>query len=217
MTSEHLLEAMGLLDDELIQEAEGYSRPRARTGRRQWLAWAASFAVVILLGYGVSRLGTAGGGSAAPEGYSGAAAGGNAAASGVEDGASNSGAEALPGQAGGNGITSDYDCSGAGEPDASVGIQGLPEDQEPSSEADWRAAIMVDGTVYWSTGVPVPGEVDESAIRTVTSYTDARPEEDGQTNFDRSLTTRYAMTDLGLVVLMDGEWILFEPVPPGER
>lgn len=82
---------------------------------------------------------------------------------------------------------------------------------------DYCPAIMVDGVVYWSTDTPVPGEVDESAIRTVTSYTDGQPEEDGQTNFDRGLTTQYAMTDMGLVVLIDREWILFDPVPPWEK
>ena len=76
---------------------------------------------------------------------------------------------------------------------------------------------MVDGVVCWSTDTPVPGEVDESAVRTVTSYTDGVPEEDGQTNFDRDLTTRYAVTGQGVVVLMDGEWVLFDPVPPWEK
>ena len=109
------------------------------------------------------------------------------------------------------------------------GMQGGGDRPEPSSPdaaapqepgmavEDYCPAIMVDGVVYWSTDTPVPGEVEESAVRTVTSYTDGVPGEDGQTNFDRGLTTQYAMTDMGLVVLIDREWILFDPVPPWEK
>ena len=59
MTGEHLLNAMGLLDDDLIQEAEEYRR--SRRGGGPWLGLAASFAVVLVLGYGAVRLGTVGG------------------------------------------------------------------------------------------------------------------------------------------------------------
>ena len=76
---------------------------------------------------------------------------------------------------------------------------------------------MVDGVLYWSTGTPVPGEVEESAIRTVTGYTSSLPEMDGQTNFSHDLSAQYAVTNMGLVVLVDQEWILFDPVPPWEK
>ena len=46
MTANHLLDAMGLLDDELIQEAEEYKRGKGKN-YGTWLAWAASFAVVL--------------------------------------------------------------------------------------------------------------------------------------------------------------------------
>lgn len=72
---------------------------------------------------------------------------------------------------------------------------------------------MVDGVLYYSTGTPIPGEVDESAIRTVTAYINTLPQMDGQTNFSEDLSAQYALTDMGLVVRMEHEWILFEPDP----
>lgn len=71
MSPDHLLDAVGLLDDELIREAEEYSRPKARRGSGYWLGWAASFAVVVVLGYGLTHLGM-GGGGATPENSGGA-------------------------------------------------------------------------------------------------------------------------------------------------
>lgn len=60
MTAEYLLEAMGLIDDDLIQDAEVRPTPRpARSWRQQWGALAACLAVVIALGYGVAHLPTA--------------------------------------------------------------------------------------------------------------------------------------------------------------
>ena len=55
MNREHLLEAMGLLDDDLIQEAEEYRQPRRNY--QPWIRLAACLAVVLALGYGVTRLG----------------------------------------------------------------------------------------------------------------------------------------------------------------
>lgn len=52
MTSEHLLEAMGLLDDSLILQAE--LRPVRRSGRwGQWLGVCACLALVIFIGRGM--------------------------------------------------------------------------------------------------------------------------------------------------------------------
>jgi len=201
MNAEYLLDALGLLDDDLIREAETCTVRRQRPRYRTWMAWAACLAVVIALGYGAAHIrmgsGSDSGGNAAPSAESSA---GFAAAGG-----SSSGGEAAP-------PNSQEQSSGTAVPEP-----GDPGSNEGSSAGDWQAAIMVDGVVYWSTDTPVSVEVDESAIRAVTSYTDTQPEEDGQTNFDRSLTTQYAMTDDGLLVRMNGEWILFDPVPPWER
>lgn len=203
MNAEYLLDAVGLVDDDLLREAEEYRRPRR--DYRPWVSLAACLAVVLTLGYALTHLGMGGG---APGNQM---SGGTASAPAGSCG----GAEALPPE-----LTEGPDGSsmqGGGDwPEPNSPDAAAP--QEPGTVGgDYCAAIMVDGVVYWSTDTPVPGEVEESAIRTVTSYTDGVPGEDGQTNFDRGLTTQYAMTDMGLVVLIDREWILFDPVPPWEK
>ena len=59
MTPERLLDAIGLLDDDLIQEAEQAPASRKRRGGQsgRWFALAASLALVLGLGYGAVRLG----------------------------------------------------------------------------------------------------------------------------------------------------------------
>ena len=57
MTAEHLMNAMGLLDDDLIQEAEQIVRSRRRIRAGRWLGLAASLALVIVLGYGAAHTG----------------------------------------------------------------------------------------------------------------------------------------------------------------
>lgn len=52
MTREHLLEAMGLLDDDLIREAEEPVR-RKKWNRNAWISLAACLALVLTIGYGV--------------------------------------------------------------------------------------------------------------------------------------------------------------------
>ena len=69
--------------------------------------------------------------------------------------------------------------------------------------------IMVDGTLYYGSVSRYEGAVDETAVKTVTSYTDAVPKKDGECNFDRSLKTKYILTEQGLVVLWNGERRLF--------
>lgn len=67
MTAEHLLEAIGLLDDDLIQEADMIPR-RKPVNWRSWTSLAACAALVITLGYGAVYIGGdqgANGGSAA--------------------------------------------------------------------------------------------------------------------------------------------------------
>ncbi len=93
---------------------------------------------------------------------------------------------------------------------------GCGAEETSSSAGDYPAMLMVDGVLYQSTSEPVPVEMDESVIKTVSSYTDTEPTEDGQTNFDRSCTTEYGMTSDGLMVLIDLEWIRFAPVERAE-
>lgn len=200
MNAGDILDAIGLLDDSLIQEAEEYSRPRKQAGYRPWISLAACLAVVIALGYGAVRLTYLGGGN---------------------------GSGAAPGQAG----CASNESQGGSAPPPGSGIDNTPsEDQAPDSaepalpeEVDQsvnggghRPAIMVDGILYWSTGVPAAETVDEGGVRTATSYINTVPEMDGQTNFSQDLSARYAMTSQGLAVWMDGEWILFEPAAPEE-
>lgn len=56
MTREHLLEAMGLLDDDLIKEAEEPAG-RKKWNRQSWIALAACLAIVLTIGYGVVQNG----------------------------------------------------------------------------------------------------------------------------------------------------------------
>jgi len=99
----------------------------------------------------------------------------------------------------------------AAGPSASAG-GSKPQDGNPS---EVPRAIRVDGTVYWSTGAPVPLEPEPDEVRTSDAYTDGAPEEDGQNNFSRE-PVQYVKTDMGLVVLIDREWVLFTPFPPEE-
>ena len=81
MNAEHLLDAVGLLDDDLIREAEEYQPPRRDYST--WTGLAASFAVILTLGYALTHLNLGMGGGAAPENQvSGGAAGAPAGSSG---------------------------------------------------------------------------------------------------------------------------------------
>ena len=200
MNAGDILDAIGLLDDSLIQEAEEYSRPRKQAGYRPWISLAACLAVVIALGYGAVRLTYLGGGNG-----SGAAPGQAGCASNKSQGGS-----APPQGAGIDNAPSEDQVPDVAEP-------ALPEETDQSvNGGEHRPAIMVDGILYWSTGVPAAETVDEGDVRTVTSYINTVPEMDGQTNFSQDLSARYAMTSQGLAVWMDGEWILFEPAAPEE-
>lgn len=200
MNAGDILDAIGLLDDSLIQEAEEYSRPRKQAGYRPWISLAACLAVVIALGYGAVRLTYLGGSNG-----SGAAPGQAGCASNESQGGS-----APPQGAGSDNAPSEDQAPDAAEP-------ALPEETDQSvNGGEHRPAIMVDGILYWSTGVPAAETVDEGDVRTVTSYINTVPEMDGQTNFSQDLSARYAMTSQGLAVWMDGEWILFEPAAPEE-
>ena len=174
MNAEHLLDAIGLLDDDLIREAEVY-QPSRRDYKR-WISLAACLAVVLTLGYAVTHLEFGmGGGSAAPSDPS-----------------------------GGNGVSTPAASTPAG------GTDGSETEGPGQLSGDPAPAIMVGGVLYRSTGEPVPGEPDPAVIRTAASYTEGTPEEDGQSNIAPSI--QYAETELGVVVLVEEEWILFEPV-----
>lgn len=75
--------------------------------------------------------------------------------------------------------------------------------------ADYPAAIMVDGAVYYKSVTAMPAEVDESAIIGYTEFfTDKFPEKDGETNFNREIGMPYARVEDGIAVLHDSEWYL---------
>lgn len=79
------------------------------------------------------------------------------------------------------------------------------------TEGDYPAAIMVNDTIYYSTGEQLSGEVNESVvIRNITSYTDEMLAKNGEANFNRDLDSEYTFTDEGLAVCIDNEWILFK-------
>lgn len=89
----------------------------------------------------------------------------------------------------------------------------IDELREYPAAIDYPSAIMVNGTLYYSTDEALPVEIDESAIRYTTSYAeDGVPRSDGEANFDRDTGTPYAVIDSGtVVVLIDNEWIAFRP------
>ena len=103
MNTEHLLDAIGLLDDDLVREAEEYKSLRKGPGYWRWGSLAACCALVLALGYGALWLGT-GGDYKKGLYWDGVSGGGNTAASapasndtqcGAEDGSSG-GAESMP-------------------------------------------------------------------------------------------------------------------------
>ncbi len=214
MTANHLLDAMGLLDDELIQQAEEYTRGKGKNYGK-WMAWAASFAVVLVLGYGLTHLNIGMGGGAANGGAPGASQGASSAPSASSGGGEmndaagegdQSAIEALPNEKPDDVIAPAGDASF----DGAVDIFGMEPGQVP--------AIMVDGTLYWdasTTSVIRPEE--EAGVRFSTSYTDGEPFEDGQTNFHPE-GVRYMVLENGTVAVNwngSNEWhILSSERPP---
>lgn len=76
MNAEFLLQAMGLLDDDLVEEAlqPAAPRPSLLTQTRRWVSMAACLAVLLTAGYLITHLGMGGGSS----GSASASAGGSA-------------------------------------------------------------------------------------------------------------------------------------------
>ena len=74
---------------------------------------------------------------------------------------------------------------------------------------DYPAAIMVNGAVYQMACQTVENVDDTAILGHTTSYTDAWPEKDGETNFSRTLDLPYARCEGGIAVYCDGAWQLF--------
>ena len=215
MNAEHLMDAIGLLDDELIREAEEYRRSKPKRNYGTWLGWAASFAVVLVLGYGVTHLGKGGGAN-----MSGGAAENRPASS----------APATPAASAPAAEPSEPDYSGDDPCDGSTGsaldstgpaIPGgdctfHPEVELFEMEEGQRPAIMVDGVLYWYTSATAVVRPDGLEIRESTSSIDGVPEEDGQVNFPKE-GVRYVLLEEGKVGLNwngSDEWMVFAPDPP---
>lgn len=218
MNAEYLLDAVGLLDDDLLREAEEYSRPRR--DYRPWLSLAACLAVVLTLGYALTHLGMGGG---AP---------GNQMSGGA--------ASAPAGSYGGDGVPplEEYRPPASAEgPDSSMqgggdwaepGSPDAAAPQEPGANGggsvtgDWLPAIRVDGVVYyWDTKEYIHLEPEEDNIRYTTSFINSwEPEEDGQANF-LPIGLPYVVLDDGTVAVLHNEetntWEVYDSVPPWEK
>lgn len=74
---------------------------------------------------------------------------------------------------------------------------------------DYPAAIMADGSVYQMAGQTVENADSSAILGYTTAYTETWPEEDGETNFSRTLGLPYARCEGGIAVYCDGAWQLF--------
>lgn len=202
MTAEHLLDAMGLLDDELIQEAEAYTAPKRRRNYGAWTAWAASFAVVLALGYGLTHFGIgSGGGSAAPGQANSNMQGAPSASDIPSGGGSMNGGSAWAG-----------DSSAAGG-------NGMPATQEPMDpaleETDGYPAAVVGDVVYRNTGEVIPLFPDGYDLQYDISWYD---EKSGETISSPGLC--YLMLEDGSIAVswdfQQRDWMIFAPDLPLE-
>lgn len=102
-------------------------------------------------------------------------------------------------------------ASAPNEDNSEAVIQG--EGEGFVGNEDYPAAIMVDSVVYYLE-TEMPAEIDESAIIGYTdSYTEAMPESNGETNFDRELNMPYARVEGGIAILYQNEWWLCTAEP----
>ena len=217
MNPEHLLDAIGLLDDDLIREAEAYRPPRRDYSR--WLSLAACLAVVLTLGYALTHLNLGMGGGAAPENQmsGGAASAPSGSCGATVEGpppASTEGTDGSSMQGGGDWPEpSSPDAAAPQEPGANGGS---------SVTGDWLPAIRVDGVVYyWDTKEYIHLEPEEYDIRYTTSFINSwEPEEDGQANF-LPIGLPYVVLDNGTVAVLHNEetntWEVYDSVPPWEK
>lgn len=78
---------------------------------------------------------------------------------------------------------------------------------------DLPPQVMVDGTIYSTTGYPVPGQSsdDTQTEGTITSEVDSSevPTEDDQSNFGTGYGYRAGLHDGTLEVRIDGDWVIF--------
>lgn len=192
MNGEYLLDAVGLLDDDLIREAEEYSRPRR--DYRPWIGLAASFAVVLTLGYALTHLGM-GGGSAAP---------GDQVSGGAAPDGSYGGVEAPPLE----GAPPTNPAEGP-EDSASQGAESLPAGSGVSAGPE-TLAVLVNGGLYRSTGEIIQLSPDEGEVQYGLSWYD---EESGKSRSEED--RRWLMLEDGRVaVFWDVEergWLTFTP------
>lgn len=200
MNSDYLLDCIGLIDDDLIADAEERPAPRRPAiPLRTWGTLAACLVLMLALGYAVTHIRMGGAGSTAAPAEPTAPAAPAPADPEAPAGGANVSGDGSPAEP-------QAPAAPAPEPSHEGSVGGAPSE-------DQRAAIMVDGVLYWSTGAPVPVEPAPSVVRVSDSYTDDLPEKDGQNNFS-SESVEYAKIDMGVVVLLDHEWVLFTAETP---
>ena len=196
MNAEYLLDAVGLVDDDLLREAEEYRRPRR--DYRPWLGLAACVAVVLTLRWGLTHIGM--GGGAAPENQmSGGAAGAPSASYG--------GAEEYPPASAegpdGSGMQGGGDWPEPSSPDAAA-----PQEPGMAVEAD-TLAVLIDGGLYRSTGEIIQLSPDEGEVQYGLSWYD---EESGE---NRVEPRRWLMLEDGTVAvswdIQEHGWLVFAP------
>lgn len=95
-------------------------------------------------------------------------------------------------------------------------LTGCSNPSEPASEIPntMHPAIVVEGVLFYTTGMEMPVEPAEEAIRKVTGIADHRelPKKEGEINFPAEDTVYAKINDREeyVVVLIDSEWVKFE-------
>lgn len=210
MNPEYMLDVLGLLDDDLIREAESCTAPGRQSSYRSWMTLAACLTVVAALGYVLTHVGGMGGG-AAPE-FSGGAA------PSVSSGGDNAQtADEMWGQDASNGKSAAHDSAG---PSASVSDSmesvdpGAPDLQGPAGapEEGRIFAVLADGAVYQATEEDILLEPVESMLQ----YTIGGERAAEDAGF-LPAGAAYVMLEPGVAaVLMEesGPWRIFISVEP---
>ena len=208
MNPEYILDALGLLDDDLIQEAETCTIPKRQFSYRRWMTLAACLTVVIALGYVLTHVGGMGGG-AAPELSGGTPSTSSGGATEATDGLwsqdESSGGNTAPDPAG------PAASIGSPEDNAAPGAHDALEPAEAPEEGQ-TFAVLADGTVYRATEETVLLEPVESAIQYTVSGEGA-----AEAASFLPAGTAYVMLEPGVAaVLMEetGPWRIFISVEP---
>lgn len=93
---------------------------------------------------------------------------------------------------------------------------GCSASSEPAPETPntMQPAIFVEGELYYTTGMEMPIEPAEEAIKKVTGVTDHRelPKKEGEINFpvEDAVYARISDGKEYVVVLIESEWVRFE-------